>query len=494
MPQRLRRRDFLRASSVGIAFSLAGCPGDGGSDGTADGTVTGTRTDETTPTSRPVGTDDFGFRGGVLDGYDGQRPTALALGPDGAVYVAEQSGLVRRLAVSRTGPGSFSVDESRSIDAVRTLPNHDDDGSAADVRGRQVTGLTAAGTPDRPRLYVTSSDPRRRVPEGTAPAESVDTNSGVLSRLTLGDDVEHAQLVRGLPRSRNGHSTNGLAVAPDESTAYVAQGGHTNMGAPAERFVGLPEYALSGAILTVDLTRLDTTSGVAYDLPTLADTETPFGGQGGANMARLTDGGPVTLHAPGFRNPYDVCLTVDGELYTVDNGPNRGWGGPPVAEDGHCTHQPNELDSQEYPDGLHDITDADGYYGGHPNPTRAAPAAVGFTEAVPAADSRQCEYLRPGVEDDALVTFRPSTNGLAEYTADAFDGRLRGDLLAASYDGAVHRVTKQDGDVVGQSSLFESRGCLDVVAAGPNHAHPGTVWTANRAPGVIGVAEPVVKD
>jgi hypothetical protein len=177
---------------------------------------------------------------------------------------------------------------------------------------RLVTGILVTGTPARPVLYVTSSDPRSQV-------DKVDTNSGILSRLTLTrSGWERVDLVRGLPRSKADHATNGMALSPDGKTLYVAQGSNTNMGGP---FVTsfLPEYALSGAILAIDLV---TIGDEMYELPTLdddsragvADENDPFGGNGGKNQARVLTDGPVQIHAPGYRNPYDVLVTTKGRL------------------------------------------------------------------------------------------------------------------------------------------------------------------------------------
>lgn len=191
--------------------------------------------------------------------------------------------------------------------------------SAADTR--LVTGLIVTGTAQRPRLYVASSDPRvGGAASGGSPTG--DTNSGVISQVDwTGTGWERRDIVRSLPRSRSNHATNGLALSADAKTLNVAQGSNTNKGAPSEEFGGLAEYALSGAILAVDLARIEGT----YDIPTLQGRG-PFGGRGGRNQGRLVPGGPVAVFAPGFRNPYDVVVTQSGRIYTIQNGANPGWG------------------------------------------------------------------------------------------------------------------------------------------------------------------------
>ena len=164
-------------------------------------------------------------------------------------------------------------------------------------------------------IYVASQRSPHRRRDRAARDTNLDTNSGILSRLTWnGSAWAKLDLVRGLPRSEENHAANGMALDPATNTLYIAQGGNTNMGAPSNNFAFLPEYALSAAILSVDL---DAIGNTTYDLPTLDDetrpgtndANDPFGGNDGKNQARLVPGGPVQVYSPGFRNPYDVVIT-----------------------------------------------------------------------------------------------------------------------------------------------------------------------------------------
>ena len=139
----------------------------------------------------------------------------------------------------------------------------------------------------------------------------------MISRLTWnGSSWQKLDLVRGLPRSEENHAANGMQLDAATNTLYVAQGGNTNKGAPSNNFAFLPEFALSAAILSVDL---DAIGNTTYDIPTLndedragiADANDPFGGNDGKNQAKLVPGGPVQVFAPGFRNPYDVVITAE---------------------------------------------------------------------------------------------------------------------------------------------------------------------------------------
>ena len=422
-------------------------------------------------------------------------PTSLQFGPDGRLYVSEQYGTIQVLTINRVNDTYYNVTDVETITAINDdIPNHDDDDGSLNesVQDRLVTGILVAGTAENPVLYVTSSDPR--IGGGTGGDDTlVDTNSGVLSRLRWnGSAWNHTQLVRGLPRSEENHASNGMALDEENGTLYIAQGGNTNKGAPSNNFAYLPEYALSAAVLSVNLTTIGNST---YDIPTLKNTTEPFGGEEGANQAILTEDGPVQVYAPGFRNPYDVVLTQDNQLYTVDNGANSDWGGTPVNEgsDGKCTNEPNEDNSDTTQDALHYIS-GKGYYGGHPNPTRGNESE--YPGAVPSTYDRpvECDFLQPGTEDDSLVKFSSSTNGIDEYTSSSFNGSLKEDLLAAGFDGNIWQVELNDSGsgVVSKTSLFSNFGSkpLDVTTQSDNETYNGTVWAATYGSQAITVFTP----
>ena len=94
----------------------------------------------------------------------------------------------------------------------------------------------------------------------------------------------------------------------------------------------------------------------------------------------------------------------------------------------------------------------------------------------------------------ALTSFGYSTNGLTEYTASNFAGAMRGDLLTASYDDAIHRIelSANGTAVVANTVLFSNAGSLplDVTAVGDAGPFPGTVWVADFVGNVVNVFEP----
>jgi glucose/arabinose dehydrogenase len=435
-----------------------------------------------------------------LVGEISTRPTTLQFGPDGRLYVLQQDGTIYIYKVARSAKNSYRVTATQTVLLIKQIPNHDDDGKPdAAFNIRQATGMIVRGTAARPVMYVSSSDPRYGGgPRGDL---NLDTNSGMVSKLTWnGTSWTKFDIVRGLPRSEENHSVNGLAINSAGTVLYLAVGGHTNMGAPSHVFADLPEFALSAAVLTIDLTAIGSTT---YDLPTLDDpnrpgvndANDPFGGDNGANQAKIVAGGPVQVYASGFRNPYDLLLSSKGVLYTDDNGHNAGQGDVPIKEGpaGNCTNGINEP-GVTGPDSLHVVTK--GYYGGHPNPTRGNKAnTFNGQSSILAANPIECDYQLAGsAARPVLATDPSSSNGIAEYTASNFGGAMKGDLLLAAYDNYVERVhVDSTGKVnLGKTTLFSSVGVhpLDIVAMGDNEAFPGTIWLVDIGDQNIYVFEP----
>jgi hypothetical protein len=364
--------------------------------------------------------------------FNGYSPptqgTALKFGPDGRLYVADLNGQIRIYTIIKSG-NDYTVVAAETIFHVQTIPNHDDTGSSAwDGRSnRQVTGITVVGTVQNPVIYVTSSDPKWGGPTTSGGDRALDTNSGIITRLSWnGSSWDFVDLVRGLPRSEENHSLNGLEYTTIKGKPYllVTSGGNTNAGSPGKNFAYTVEYALSTAVLSVDLNAIeampdliDANSGrkYKYDLPTLDDPSRPnvngiynpnqpgyngidvgdpFGGNDGLNMAKIVENGPVQIFTGGYRNTYDVLVMEDGKVFLSDNGPNANWGGMPENEANPLTvtnryingepgnNATNPSPSGEYvtnQDHLMMVTaDKENYvfgsfYGGHPTPIRANP-------------------------------------------------------------------------------------------------------------------------
>ena len=379
----------------------------------------------------------------TLSGLNIDNPTSLQFGPDGRLYVSQQNGIIKIAEVQAVTDeqseitGYEVVGQVETINLVKAIPNHNDNGDLdTNVNTRQVTGLVVEeDAQGNIVLYVSSSDPR--IGGGGKGDKNLDTNSGIISRLSLTNPSEplgdsrwtKVDLVIGLPRSEENHSTNGLDIrtelvnGEEHQIMYVASGGNTNKGAPGKSFAWIPEYYYSTAVLRVDLTQLEeieTTEGLqggtsyvdpyVYALPTLndptradnsqgqdtangtsgttdAEAADTFGGNNGLNQAKYDPNGPVQVYSTGYRNHYDVVITEAGNLYTFDNGPNNGWGDRPLTAEGDAvytsgqigTNNPNvnvDTGNDTDKDNLHLVTE--GFYGGHPHPVYASGADAGL--------------------------------------------------------------------------------------------------------------------
>ncbi|WP_437371980.1 malectin domain-containing carbohydrate-binding protein, partial [Maribacter litoralis] len=356
--------------------------------------------------------------------------TSLEFGPDDKLYIAEYSGAIKILTIQKLASDNYKVTDVEILNGVRDIKNHDDDGTINNTLvDRETTGLVVTGTEQNPIIYVSSSDFRIGGIEHGGD-KNLDTNSGIITRFSKeSGNWTAVDMVRGLPRSEENHATNGLQFANISGTDYliVAQGGNTNGGSPSNNFAYANEYALSAAILAIDITYLESMPvltdvngrNYVYDLPTVddptrdnlnnitdpddpdydgVDINDPFGGNDGLNQAMLLPDSPVKILSPGYRNAYDLYLTANGALYVTDNGANTGWGGFPIGEGtSNVTndYDPNETGGdagEPAPDGeyinnkdhltlvTNDIQNYDfgSFYGGHPNPIRANPDGAGL--------------------------------------------------------------------------------------------------------------------
>lgn len=486
------------------------------------------------------------------------NPTSLQFGPDGKLYIAQQDGQIKIATIQRNGPNDYTATSTETITLVRDIPNHNDDGTYAPGKKRQVTGILVEGDAANPIIYITSSD--SRIGAGSFGDVNLCTNSGVISKLYKENGKwTKIDLVRGLPRSEENHATNGLVKYGNQ--LLVCQGGGTNSGAPSALWTYITEYALSAAILSVDLatiealpTKTDSTgkNPYKYDIPTLddptrpnkpdgTDIYDPWGGNDGLNQTKIVPGGPVQIYAGGFRNPYDIVVTKhplrSGRIYSIDNGPNRNWGGYPVKENGTVTNkypagEPGSLTVGNF-DGLEYIGNINtyqpgAYYAGHPTPIRANPSGAGlFTNdsvhgskwrndnsdpnfplpvdwpPVPESmkDPREADYYDSGTDaDKSLIYFEQSTNGMCEYLYSG--NSMYGDILAVGYEGDIFRIKTSDdpkvilnGKKANRVNLDKGWSIgdakpLDITAQADGEIFEGSIWIASWGKSRIDIFEP----
>ena len=143
----------------------------------------------------------FNFTSSELLGESLSNPTSLQFGPDKRLYVSQQDGTINAYTIHQESNNNYIVTNVETILLVKSMPNHDDDGTLNNSLGkRQITGIYVTGTELNPVIYVSSSDPRIAGPDGDT---NLDTNSGVISRLTWnGNSWDKVDLVRGFPPIR----------------------------------------------------------------------------------------------------------------------------------------------------------------------------------------------------------------------------------------------------------------------------------------------------
>ena len=472
---------FLDTSTTGVKSATASVEHDGNNDTLSISLAASVQSLEAVPVN---------FSESTLNiDMDIVNATTLQFGPDNKLYVGDLDGLIQIFNVTRNGKDNYSATLEESTTLIKDVINHNDDGTRDFASKRLLTGFHITGTANNPVIYAASSDPRQAAgPSGND--SGLDTNSGILHRLTKANGTwTKLDLVRGLPRSEENHVSNGIVLV--DNKIYLNVGGNTNEGLPSNNFAELSEYALSAAVLEIDLGRIGENT---YDLPTLDgpnDDTDPFGGNDGLNQAILEEDGPVRIFAAGLRNAYDIVHSEAGNFYVWDNGPNSGWGGPPGDD---CLNLINNEGSSAQ-DGLHLISD--GYYAGHPNPTRGNKANTfgGQSPIEGDANPEECEYLKPGdANNTALVTNGTSTNGLDEYTASNFNGAMKNNLVAIGFNKALYRVelNSAGNTVTSKSTLMSGLGetPLDVTTQSDSQSFPGTIWIADLYGDDVIVLEP----
>ncbi|MDP9237297.1 MAG: PQQ-dependent sugar dehydrogenase [Chloroflexota bacterium] len=390
------------------------------------------------------------LRGTVAgSGFLTSAPTAVEMGPDGRLYVADGDGKVQALTLDPN---------TKQVTAVQLV--------ASGASLQEVYGIafdpTDSSSP--PTVYVTNTL-AGLPPDATDPS----TFPGKVTRISGPGYSTITDIITGLPISKSAHEANDLAFGPD-GRLYIEQGSSTNAGivnpAPDPNFPLFlyPDTPISGAILVADIKAPGFNGTVTYS-PQVA-----------TNPNIVQTGGDVSVYAPGFRNPYGMVWHSNGFLYATDNGPNAGYGGPSTT----CTN-PSAGDAAGL-DEL-DLVEAGKYYG-HANRNRGA-----------AGDARQCVF-HYGVEPSTADYTAPieanlpaSSDGMVEYKSSNFGGQMQGDLLYAAWvDSQLHRVKlSADGrSVISDTTLATGLQNALSVAAGTD----GTIYVAEYGANKITFLKP----
>lgn len=350
--------------------------------------------------------------------------TSVAFGPDGRLYAATLTGSIHRFPVNADGTlGTAAV-----IDTVR---EHATSAGLPGAPNRTVIGLAfdPASTAADPVLWITDNH------GGTSNAPDW---SGKVARLSGADLSVYTEVVTDLPRSVKDHESNSLAFGPD-GDLYLSQGSMNAMGAPDGTWGNRPEHLLSAAVLRLRPARLPAT------LPVNVRTEA------GGSYNPYAATAPLTIHATGVRNAYDLVWHRNGHLYAPTNGSAAGGNAPatPSPLPASCATRPdgpytgpsvpavvnNPAAETDY---VFDVKP--GRYYGHPAPIRCEWVLAGGNPTSGADPFQVGAYpvgTRPDRNFDLAGTYdaglHASANGVVEYRGGAFGGRLDGKLLVVRY-------------------------------------------------------------
>ncbi|MEB3215657.1 MAG: malectin domain-containing carbohydrate-binding protein [Nostocales cyanobacterium 94392] len=383
------------------------------------------------------------------------KPTAAAWGPDHRLYVGSYSGEIK----AYTFDDNYNIINTQTINTLKGVFNNNILGIA----------FNPYDTSDSPTIYVSHN---KLYANGGSdfPVTELSPYSGQVSILEGPLFSTIKPLITGLPVSNHDHGVNSMTF-DNEGNLYIAVGGNTNAGIPADKIGGIPESPFAAGILKAEITKPNFNGEIKYQLP--PDFQPPQGltfdpaeSQIFGDIAKVVPGVDVSVYASGLRNTFDLVWTTQGLLYATDNGPNGGFGDV-------STSATTQIPVKNAPDELNLIVE-NGYYG-HPNRNRGQ------------EDSRQNVYYSdkeptvPGVYTAPLTTFPASTNGIDEYRANTFGGQMRGNLITQKWNGESFNVTLSSDatQVVKQEVLDPLSKALDIVT-GPGGAIVGINLSGNK--------------
>ena len=339
-------------------------------------------------------------KGGALKPFGLSLVTCIKIGPDGRYYAGSRDGFIYKFALSRglvveqwcKGP---LVGKSRSVTGIAFHPHEWSTARAYVSTGALYWKKSGAGGWANGDVEVWTSVPS---------AECMEYSHTVVS---------------GLPVSNHDHGVNALEFT-NHGDLYIAVGGTTNAGVhfDGDSVGGIPESPFSGAVLVAQMSK-----GVKFDGKV---TYNQYTDPGTANVVS----GDVKVYSAGMRNVFGMTRHSNGNLYAMDNGPNPGYGKTASS----CGEAGPQLG---FKDKL--LLLKHGAYYGHPNWNRGR------------TDPRQCKFVQGDTKGLSENVFVPplglldsSTNAIVEYTANTFEGQMRGDLMLGKLswgkDGELSRV------------------------------------------------------
>ncbi len=356
------------------------------------------------------------------DDFKIDQITGIKYGPDHRYHVTTYSSRIHSFGISRA---------MKVVGKVCTTgvlgPN------------RIALGLAFNYASQRPRLYVSSSVLYwRKNGYLSGPFAWANGQIHVLEQAGQGPCLKEAKnspIITGLPVSNYDHGVNGL-VFDDDGNLHIQVGGSTNAGHnhADSALGGIDESPLSGASLIAYVNKQPFDGRVQYS-------------SSDPGTAKQTAGFDVQVFMSGWRNSFGINLHSNKNLYATDNGASRPFGEMSIT----CNTHGALPGSADLKDKLGKVK-RDRYFG-HPNRNRGR------------TDPKQCKFLGEKAGSNGhylppVTTLESSTNGIVEYTANTFDGQMKGDLLLSKYaadksPGKIFRLQlKPDGEKKDDVELF----------------------------------------
>ena len=370
----------------------------------------------------------------IDDGYYGT--TAAAWGPDGRLYVALASGLIKAYTLD----DNYNVTDSQSIDVIKNLTN-------PNITGIAFNPFENDGS--QPKIYVAHNQFYAN-PDAYANGLNELTDfspySGQVSVLEGPNFDTLTPLVQNIGVSNHDHGINGLAFDAN-GDLLITSGSNTNAGIADKSIGGIDESPFTAAILKAEITKPNFNGNIQYKLPNNwvapegLEIPNPEESQGFGGIAEVVPGVDVSVYAPGLRNSYDLVYATNGIIYATENDANTSFGDESISA---TEQRPFTLD----PENELNIIKEGNYYG-QPNRNRGK------------TDDRQNTYYPSYAPSNADYTapieeFDRPVQGIVEYRSTTFGGQLQGNLLTQVFNGPLHIVRlSEDGSKSANNSLLE---------------------------------------
>ncbi|MGB5635789.1 MAG: carbohydrate-binding protein [Waterburya sp.] len=371
----------------------------------------------------------------IDDGFYGT--TTGAWGPDGRLYVALASGLIKAYTLD----DNYNVTATQTIDVIKGLSN-------PNITGIAFNPFENDGS--QPKIYVSHNqfyaNPSAYGDGGFDELTEFSPYSGQVSVLTGPNFDTLTPLVENIGVSNHDHGVNGLAFDAN-GDLLITSGSNTNAGIADDAIGGIEESPFTAAILKAEITKPNFNGKITYQLP--VDWVAPAGlqipnpeqSQGFGGIVNVAPGVDVSVYAPGLRNPYDLVFATNGTVYATENDANSSFGDVSLSA---TTQEPFNLDP------LNEINIIEeGNYYGQPNRNRGR-TDDRQNKYYPSYETSKNGYTAPIGEFDIPI------QGIVEYRSTAFGNQLRGNLLTQEFNGSLHNVRlTPDGTKIDNTNLLE---------------------------------------